>query len=192
MNAPHEKRVSFDDEPLIVVDEDDNVLDYRPKAELHEGDGILHRAFSVFLFNGKGEVLLQQRHADKMLWGGYWSNSCCSHPRRGESVPEAAGRRIEEELGVATALEYVYTFTYHARFGDAGSEREGCSVFLGSSDAPIQVNETEIADWRWIAIEDLTAELTNEGERYTPWLKMEWARLRGEFDTILSRYADRV
>lgn len=189
MSGAQGKRVSFDDEPLIVVDEDDNVLDYRPKAELHLGDGILHRAFSVFLFNGKGEILLQQRSPDKMLWGGYWSNSCCSHPRRGESVPEAAGRRIAEELGVDTALEYVYTFTYHARFGDVGSEREVCSVFLGSSDAPIAVNETEIADWRWISVEALSAELANEGDRFTPWLKMEWARLREEFPALLARYA---
>ncbi len=188
MNNPHPK-VSFDDEPLIVVDEDNNVLEYREKAECHEGEGILHRAFSVFLFNAEGKVLLQQRAADKPLWPLFWSNSCCSHPRRGETEAEAAVRRIHEELGVETELEYVYTFTYHAPYLDIGSEREVCAVFLGRVDGEITANETEIADWKWVTVDELTAALTNDPETYTPWFKMEWARLTGDFAETLAPYA---
>lgn len=188
MNGPEARRVSFEDEPLIVVDEDNNVLGHRTKAECHDGEGILHRAFSVFLFNAQGELLLQQRSADKRLWPLFWSNSCCSHPRRGETEDEAAGRRIEEELGVSTDLERLFTFQYHAAFEDKGSEREVCSVFLGHTDDPIRANEHEIADWKWIAIEELETVLDREGERYTPWLKLEWAQMRAEFAEVLVRY----
>lgn len=188
MTGPRTTRVSFDDEPLIVVDEDNNVLEYRTKADCHEGDGILHRAFSVFLFNEAGEVLMQQRSGAKPLWPLFWSNSCCSHPRRGETEAEAAIRRIAEELGVETELEYVYTFTYHAPFGDKGSEREVCAVFLGRASEPIVVNETEIADWTWMSVEDLDRELARNTEAYTPWLEMEWAALRSTHAARIDRY----
>jgi isopentenyl-diphosphate delta-isomerase len=189
MSAQKTRRVSFDDEPLIVVDEDNNVLEFLPKADVHRGEGILHRAFSVFLFNEAGQVLLQQRSADKPLWPLYWSNSCCSHPRRGETEAEAAVRRIAEELGVETELEYVYTFTYHAPFGEAGSEREVCSVFLGRCGEEVRANENEIAAWRWIDAAELTRELESNPDDYTPWFKMEWARLRDEFGARLGGYA---
>ena len=103
MSASSAKKVSFDDEPLIVVDEDNNVLGYQPKADVHAGDGILHRAFSVFLFDDEGRVLIQKRAASKPLWPGFWANACCSHPRRGETEAEAAVRRITEELGIEAA-----------------------------------------------------------------------------------------
>lgn len=189
MNAPEARRVSFDDEPLIVVDEQNNVLCHRTKAECHEGDGILHRAFSVFIFNERGELLLQQRSADKRLWPLFWSNSCCSHPRRGETESAAALRRIEEELGITTELEYLFTFQYHAAFEDRGSEREVCAVFLGRTSDPIRANEHEIAAWKWVSVEALEEGLAEEGERYTPWLKLEWARMREEFAEAISRYA---
>ncbi|MDA1195056.1 MAG: isopentenyl-diphosphate Delta-isomerase [Planctomycetota bacterium] len=181
MSSSSPRTVSFDDEPLIVVDEQNNVLEYRPKADVHAGDGILHRAFSVFLFNDQGEVLLQRRAEGKPLWPDYWSNACCSHPRRGETEAAAAVRRLAEELGIQAEPEYIYSFTYHARYGEAGSERELCSVFLARTDAPIVANRSEIAETRWLAPADLDAALRNDPEQYTPWLKMEWARLRGEF-----------
>jgi len=188
VSAQRTRRVSFDDEPLIVVDEENNILEYLPKADVHRGEGILHRAFSVFLFNDQGEVLLQKRSPDKLLWPLYWSNSCCSHPRKGESELEAATRRILEELGVHTDLEYAYTFTYHAPFGAVGSEREVCSVFLARTTGEIRANENEIAEWRWIAQDELTAVLESDPDDYTPWFKMEWARLRVEFAAALQRY----
>ncbi len=188
MNSPRTQRVSFDDEPLIVVDEDNNVIGHKPKADVHAGRGILHRAFSVFLFNDAGDVLLQQRSASKPLWPLIWANSCCSHPRRGETEARAAARRVGEELGVEADLEYVYTFTYHAAYEDKGSEHEVCSVFLGRALGDLVTNENEIAAVRWVAPAALDAALAAAPDTYSPWLHLEWARLRDEFAAVLARY----
>ena len=172
--------VSFDDEPLILVDSEDNVLGYKPKAEAHEGDGVLHRAFSIFLFDGAGKVWLQQRAPGKQLWGGYWANSCCSHPRRGETVDAAAGRRLHEELGVNADLTFLYRFEYHARFGDVGAEHELCSVYVAQSDTPVAANVNEIAASQAVSPQTLDRELVDNPSLYTPWLKLEWPRIRAE------------
>jgi isopentenyl-diphosphate delta-isomerase len=182
------RRVSFDDEPLILVDAENNVIGYRSKADVHAGAGILHRAFSVFLFDAEGRVLLQQRSASKPLWPLFWANSCCSHPRRGETEAEAANRRVLEELGLDAELEYVYTFTYHASYEDKGSEHETCSVFLGRATGDVATNENEIAAVRWVSADELDQALADEPERYSPWLKLEWARLRSEFAARLAHY----
>lgn len=182
-------QVSFDDEPLILVDSDDNIVGYKSKVECHEGEGILHRAFSVFLFDGRGRVLLHQRAAGKPLWGLYWSNSCCSHPRRGETVDDAATRRVREELGLETDLEFLYRFQYHAPFGEKGSERELCSVYVGRAHADPDVNDTEIAAWAWEDVDTLAEALEATPEKYTPWFKMEWKRLREDFWDRIEPYA---
>ena len=104
------KIVSFDDEKLILVDENDNEIGYETKEKCHNGNGILHRAFSIFIFNRNNELLIQQRDLSKRLWGGYWSNTCCSHPRQGESYPVATQRRLEEEIGIKTPLQYLFRF----------------------------------------------------------------------------------
>ncbi len=170
--------VSFDDELLILVDESDQVVGYESKAASHDGEGILHRAFSVFLFNQRGELLLQQRTGSKRLWPLYWANSCCSHPRKGEETLEAAHRRVREELGAEAELEFVYKFQYHARYPDEGSENELCWVFIGRCDGPIHANENEVEAWRTIPSDDLQGELDAHADRYTPWLKLEWRELR--------------
>ena len=138
------KIVSSDSEELILVDADDNETGHRSKADCHDGDGILHRAFSLFLFNERRELLLQQRSATKRLWPGYWSNSCCSHPRRGESIQAATQRRLSDELNVTATLEYVYKFRYQVNFGEAGSENELCHVFLGTTGGDLRPNVSEI------------------------------------------------
>ncbi len=178
MTPDRSKHVSFDDEPLIVVDEDDNVLAHRTKADCHAGDGLLHRALSVFVFDAEGRVLLQQRSARKPLWPLYWSNSCCSHPRRGESEATAAVRRLYEELGLEAEPTFLYRFQYHAPFEDKGSERELCSVFIARANGSVAANEHEIADWRWLEPAALDRALRDEPDAYTPWLRMEWARIR--------------
>ena len=178
MTEDRTKQVSFHDEPLIVVDEDDNVLEYRTKADCHAGEGILHRALSVFVFDGKGRVLLQRRSAKKPLWPLYWANSCCSHPRRGETELAAAARRLEEELGLRAEPFFLYRFQYHASFEDRGAEHELCSVFVARSDDAVAVNDNEIADCRWIEPDELDRALAEEPDVYTPWLKLEWARIR--------------
>ena len=172
--------VSFDDEPLILVDAQDREIGFLDKAAAHDGEGILHRAFSLFIFNPQGELLLQQRAADKRLWPGFWANSCCSHPRRGEAIEDAIDRRLQEELGMRCALEFLFKFQYQARFGAAGSEHELCHVFTGRSMDPPQVNATEIAAVRWISPAALDAEMDQDPRQFTPWLKIEWQRLRHE------------
>jgi len=177
--------VSFESERLILVDEADREIGHASKGDAHAGRGILHRAFSLFVFNPAGELLLQQRAASKPLWPGYWANSCCSHPRGGEDMDAATQRRLREELGFTCALEYLYKFQYHAEYGDAGSECELCWVYIGMSDAQVRVNDTEIAAWRYVKPDALDLEIAESPEHFTPWLKMEWQRLRGEFASRL-------
>ncbi len=183
----NEEQVSFDDEMLIVVDEQNNVLGYEDKLTCHRGEGILHRAFSIFIFNDQKELLVQQRSDQKLLWPLFWSNSCCSHPRKGEDLENATRRRLAEELGISTPLTHLFTFQYHARYDKVGSERELCAVFIGKSNDPVRVNPNEIADWKYISINELTTELAKHPEKYTPWLKMEWERMMLEhLDEILA------
>lgn len=173
--------VSSETEQLILVDEQDREIGSGSKAACHDAHGILHRAFSLFVFNGRGELLLQQRSASKRLWPGYWANSCCSHPRRGESMEVATQRRLREELGLECELKFLYKFQYQADYGELGAEHELCWVYVGSSDAPVRVNANEIADWRFIEPEELDREIAEHSERFTPWLRLEWNRLRSEF-----------
>lgn len=183
------KIVSSEEELLVLVDAADNETGHMTKAECHDGDGVLHRAFSVFLFNGRGETLLQQRGADKRLWPLYWSNSCCSHPRQGESIGVATERRLQDELNVSASLEYVYKFSYQANFGEAGSENELCSVFLGRLDGEPRANATEIEEMRFVSVATLHDELAANPDVFTPWFKLEWQRLTGEFGETLAKYA---
>ena len=173
--------VSFDSERLILVDSADREIGHASKADAHAGKGILHRAFSLFVFDSAGALLLQQRATGKPLWPGYWANSCCSHPRGGEDMDTATRRRLREELGFTCPLEFIYKFQYHAEYGEDGSETELCCVYVGTSDAPVHVNATEIAAWRYVMPEALDREIAETPERFTPWLKLEWQRLRGEF-----------
>lgn len=181
--------VSSESEQLILVDDQDNEIGYRSKADCHDGRGILHRAFSLFLFNEAGELLLQQRGKEKRLWPGFWSNSCCSHPRRGESLQIATMRRLSDELNIAAELEFVYHFCYQAKFSEAGSENELCHVFLGKVDGEAHPNDSEIECIRFISADDLTSELTEHPQRFTPWFKQEWRELRKDYAGQLARYA---
>lgn len=173
--------VSFPQEPLILVDENDQEVGYASKREVHQGEGILHRAFSIFLFNTAGEVLLQQRAQEKPLWPGYWSNSCCSHPRKGEEVHAAARRRLKQELGLESDFRYLYKFQYFAPFGDKGAERELCWVYAGIEDREPTVNPTEVAATRYVAPQKLDEEMRNNPEQFTPWFHLEWKRIRTEY-----------
>lgn len=175
------QQVSFDDEMLILVDEDDQVVGYKDKQACHDNEGVLHRAFSIFIFNEKGQVLLQQRGRDKRLWPGFWSNSCCSHPRKGESMETATQRRLKEELGFITDLQYLYYFEYQATFENKGTEHELCHVYIGRYDDKVTINPTEIEDWQWIDWQDLKDEVENNPDRFTPWFKQELTVLRDQY-----------
>ena len=185
--ADHEV-VSFESEELILVNDRDEAIGSMSKGDAHDGDGVLHRAFSLFLFDSEGRLLLQRRSAEKRLWPMYWSNSCCSHPRFGETMEVATSRRLAQELGISAQLEFVYKFMYQARFSRDGSENEFCSVYLGRCFDNPQVNGTEIAEWRFVSAAELEREFENSPEQFTPWFKMEWQRLSGEFIDRLSVY----
>ena len=177
--------VSSDADLLVLVDEDDIGIGTLDKASCHDGDGVLHRAFSLFVFNDRAETLLQRRHTNKRLWPGYWSNSCCSHPRPGECIAAAVVRRAAEELGISVSPNYLYKFRYQAHYADRGAERELCSVFVARSTDVPQVNPTEIAEWRWVPAPVLDREMAERPSEFTPWLKMEWPRLRDDFAALL-------
>jgi isopentenyl-diphosphate delta-isomerase len=183
-----DKNVSSESEQLILVDESDNELGYLSKQECHDGGGFLHRAFSIFVFNTRGELLLQRRSADKRLWPLFWSNSCCSHPRKGESMEVATGRRLHEELGIQADLEFIYKFSYRAQFGEQGSENELCSVFLGKTDQAYVANPNEIAEARFVSVDALQSDLQTIPEQFTPWFRMEWESLSSTYSDRLSVY----
>ena len=182
------RQVSSEREDLILVDADDNEIGYRSKAECHDGAGVLHRAFSVFLFDDAGQLLLQMRSPGKRLWPGFWSNSCCSHPRRGESMQIATERRLADELNIAATLEYVYHFCYQTQYAEAGSENELCHVFLGRAGDNVLANDSEIESIRFVAAKELDAEFATNPQQFTPWFKQEWETLKSDFREQLSRY----
>ena len=191
-SARDDKVVSFESEQLILVNEADEPIGHASKAGCHDGDGVLHRAFSLFVFNPDGQLLLQRRSDQKRLWPGYWSNSCCSHPRAGEEMAEATHRRLEQELGVRAELEYLYKFQYQANFRDLGAEHELCWVYLGRTRDPVKVNRNEISEWRYVSPHALSETIDRQPERYTPWFKMEWTRINESFGERLARYTDKV
>jgi isopentenyl-diphosphate delta-isomerase len=176
-----EEIVSNASEQLILVDDHDREIGFKAKTDCHLGKGVLHRAFSIFVFNSRHELLLQQRSPSKMLWPGYWSNTCCSHPRRGEAMATAVTRRLQQELGFTCPLQYLYKFKYHAQFGAAGAEHELCSVYYGRYDGPVDVNVNEIAAWRFIGVDALERELEAAPETFTPWFKMEWVHIKANY-----------
>jgi isopentenyl-diphosphate delta-isomerase len=187
-NKQH-RTVSSEQEELILVDADDNEIAYRSKAQCHDGPGVLHRAFSLFLFNERGELLLQQRSVGKRLWPGFWSNSCCSHPRRGESLTVATSRRLHDELNISAQLEYVYRFCYQVEFDERGSENELCHVYLGRVSGEVQANDHEVEATRYLSAEQLDKAFVESSDRFTPWFKQEWRRLNEDFREQLNRYA---
>jgi isopentenyl-diphosphate Delta-isomerase len=186
---PREEIVSSANEQLILVDEQDREIGSELKSVCHEGSGILHRAFSIFVFNSHDELLLQQRSDSKPLWPLYWSNTCCSHPRVGETMDFAVSRRLEQELGFTCSLRYLYKFKYQAQFSELGAEREYCWVYLGHYDGPVDANVSEIADWRFVNIDALNEELAADADRFTPWFKLEWAHIQANYlGAILARH----
>jgi isopentenyl-diphosphate delta-isomerase len=170
--------VSSDSEQLILVSSEDVTIGTMPKRDCHLHGGTLHRAFSIFIFNKAGDVLLQQRSSQKMLWPGYWSNACCSHPREGEDAEEAAHRRLQQELGISSTLTFLYKFEYMADFEEIGTEHELCWVWTGfAEENEVTPNKNEVADWRFFSREELDHELETNPDIYTPWMKMEWERI---------------
>ncbi|MEO8010669.1 MAG: isopentenyl-diphosphate Delta-isomerase [Dokdonella sp.] len=190
--APRDPVVSFDNEPLILVDENDIVIGHLTKSEAHRGIGMLHRAFSLFVFDLDGRLLLQRRASVKRLWPDFWSNTCCSHPRRGEDMEKAIHRRLHEELQLSCVLEFLFKFQYQAQFDDEGAENELCSVFAGYTNDRPQFNRSEISELRYVEPAELDREMQRTPDAFTPWFKMEWAQLRRNALPSLPRAGLRV
>lgn len=167
-------------ENVILVDINDIEIGVMPKMEAHLA-GALHRAFSIFIFNTKGQLLLQQRAINKYHSGGKWTNTCCSHPRIGEKTKDAANRRLFEEMGMHCDLTYGFNFLYKADVKDGLLEHEYDHVYFGVSDDEPIINRAEVADYKYIELSDLQQDLINQPNHYTEWLKIA-------FDKVLAFY----
>lgn len=158
-------------EQVILVDRSDTAIGQMEKMEAHE-KGLLHRAFSVFIFNSKGELLLQQRAAHKYHSAGLWTNTCCSHPRPGELNDAAAMRRLREEMGMKCELSYGFNFIYKATFKDGLIEHELDHVFFGISDDSPVINTEEVESYKYVDVDFLLEDVQRNPDKYTPWLKI--------------------
>ena len=159
------------EEKVILVDKNDNQVGLMPKLEAHE-KGILHRAFSVFIFNSKYELLLQKRASSKYHSGGLWTNTCCSHPREGEDILNAANRRLDEEMGIKTSLRKVYDFIYKAELDNQLTEHEFDHVFYGVCDNDPILNKDEAEDFKWVEMETVNNDIIKNEDNYTVWFKI--------------------
>lgn len=155
---------------VVLVDADDVPQGTADKLEAHV-NGWLHRAFSIFVFDSHGRLLLQQRAPHKYHSGGLWSNTCCSHPRPGETLDDAVQRRLEEEMGFRCELHPAFHFVYEADVGAGLIEHELDHVFIGYADATVIPNRDEVSDWTWISRDDLLADISSRPDQYTFWFR---------------------
>ncbi|QTD38182.1 isopentenyl-diphosphate Delta-isomerase [Polaribacter batillariae] len=158
-------------EQVILVDTNDQPIGLMEKIEAHE-KALLHRAFSVFVFNEKGELMLQQRAASKYHSPLLWTNTCCSHQRDGESNLEAGKRRLQEEMGFTTDLKEVFSFIYKAPFDNGLTEHELDHVMVGKFDNAPNINKNEVEDYKWMTLEAVKKDMEKNPEIYTEWFKI--------------------
>jgi isopentenyl-diphosphate delta-isomerase len=163
-------------EKVILVNKKDKAIGTEEKLKAHQ-KGKLHRAFSVVLFNKKGEILIQKRAKSKYHSPGLWTNTCCSHPKPNENTKEAAQRRLKEEMGIKTDLKKAFSFIYKAKLGNL-VEYEFDHVFLGRFDGQPKPNKKEIEDWQWIKLVDLEKDIKKNPKKYTPWSKIILKKLK--------------
>ncbi len=161
----------MNEEKVIIVNENDEQIGVMPKLEAHE-KALLHRAFSVFIFNDKNELMLQQRAFQKYHSPGLWTNTCCSHQREGESNIEAGKRRLKEEMGFVTELQETISFIYKAPFDNGLTEHEFDHVMIGYYNSEPKININEVADWKWMSLENVRLDIKTHPENYTAWFKI--------------------
>jgi len=161
----------MEEEKVILVNEKDEPIGLMPKMEAHE-KGLLHRAFSVFVFNDKNELMLQQRAISKYHSPGLWTNTCCSHQREGESNIQAGKRRLQEEMGFTTDLKDTMAFIYNAPFDNGLTEHEFDHILVGNFNDFPDLNPQEVSAWKWMKLEEVQKDMKNHPERYTEWFKI--------------------
>ncbi len=161
---------------VVVVNKNDKEISFLGKIKAHK-KGKLHRAFSIFVFNDQGELLIQKRSKHKLLWPEFWSNTVCSHPLPKEETIDAAQRRLKEEFGFSTELGLEYRFQYYAEYGDVGIEHELCHVLIGNYNGKVKPDKKEIADYKWININKLKQQIKRSPDKFTPWFKKEFKEL---------------
>ena len=167
-------------EMLILVDEKDNQVGFEEKLKAHENGGKLHRSFSIFIFNSKGELLLQRRAEKKYHFGGLWSNTCCSHPLKGEKLEDAVHRKLKQEFGFDTQLKEMFTFVYKVTDPNNGlTEHEFDHVFTGKFDGRPNPNPEEIEDWKWVSVENVKKDIKRNPEKYTLWSRVAFEKVLG-------------
>lgn len=159
------------EEQVILVNKNDEKIGLMPKQEAHV-KGLLHRAFSVFIFNQKNELMLQQRALHKYHTPGLWANTCCSHQRDGETSIDAGKRRLFEEMGFVTELKETTSFIYKAPFDNGLTEHELDHILVGSYEENPQINPEEVADWKWMDLEEVKNDIQSNPDIYTPWFKI--------------------
>ncbi len=179
-------------EELIQVDHADRPIRSISRTDCHDGDGVLHRAFSIFLVDRAGRLLLQKRSLHKWLWPLCWSNSCCGHPRWGEVTERAARRRLGEELNISASLRLLFKFRYLAHYKNRGCEQEVCSVFVGTISDDPQPDPLEVAELWYIETDALAQEMAKDRSSFTPWFILEWERILQEFGTLQETLASHV
>ncbi|GGD02190.1 isopentenyl-diphosphate Delta-isomerase [Hyunsoonleella pacifica] len=159
------------EEKVILVNEQDEQIGLMPKMEAHE-KALLHRAFSVFIFNDSNQLMLQQRALDKYHSPGLWTNTCCSHQRDGETNIEAGKRRLQEEMGFVVDLKESISFIYKAPFDNGLTEHEYDHVLLGKYSGVPKINPEEVASWKWMPLEEIKSDISLHPELYTAWFKV--------------------
>lgn len=163
-------------EQVILVDTNDTSCGLMEKMEAHK-KGILHRAFSIFIFNSNNELLLQQRAFSKYHTPGLWTNTCCSHPRNHETTKQAAKRRLMEEMGMKCDFDEVFSFIYKSEVGQGLIEHEFDHVFIGKSDITPQINPDEVNNWRYDSMKNIRYELITNPQEYTIWFRIAFDRI---------------
>lgn len=172
---------------VILVDKYDNPTGEMEKIEAHR-KALLHRAFSVFIFNTKGELLLQRRARNKYHSGGLWTNTCCSHPYPGEETGHAAHRRLMEEMGMDTDLEYIRKFIYKAPFDNALTEHELDYIFIGITDDQPHINPDEVSEYKYMSLPDLERDIKEHPEKYSAWFYIILEKFMQEISKTKSRH----
>ncbi len=167
---------------VILVDKKDREIGKEEKIKAHK-EGKLHRAFSIFIFNKKRELLLQKRQTGKYHSPGLWSNTCCSHPRPGKDIKKEAEKRLKEEMGIETNLKEVFSFIYKTKVGNL-IEYEFDHVFFGKFDGKPKPNKKEVKDWKWQNLKDLKEDIKKNPQKYTPWLRI----ILTKYEDVLSNY----